>query len=160
MFDNFPYTDMHQLNLDWIVKIAKDFLEQYTHIQDIINTGMSDLDETITTGLNDLNTKATELEGLLQAWYDTHSEDIADQLADALEDLGTWYTTHVDLFNTMYTTKVNNFNTAAENKANEVIASIPATYTDLANNALQTLPGIYTDGNIVNTNFADMNTLP
>ena len=36
MFENFPYTDMHNLNLDWIIKIAKDFLDQYPNIQNII----------------------------------------------------------------------------------------------------------------------------
>ena len=39
MFEQFPYTNFHELNMDWIVKIAKDFLDQYTHIQETITTG-------------------------------------------------------------------------------------------------------------------------
>ena len=35
--ENFPYTNFHELNMDWIIKIAKDFLDQYTHIQQIID---------------------------------------------------------------------------------------------------------------------------
>ena len=70
MFENFPYTDMHQLNLDWIVKIAKDFLDQYTHIQDLINQGITDLD-----------TEYNRLKDLLDEWYNTHSQEIADELA-------------------------------------------------------------------------------
>ncbi len=34
MFQNFPYTDMHQLNLDWIIKTIKDFED---HKEEIIN---------------------------------------------------------------------------------------------------------------------------
>ena len=74
LFENFPYTDGHQLNLDWIVKIAKDFLEQYTHIQDLI-----------TDGENSLQEKADELQALLDQWYETHSQDIAEELINATE---------------------------------------------------------------------------
>lgn len=73
--ENFPYSNFHDLNMDWIVKIAKDFLDQYTNIQGTINTG-----------LTNLNNKAEELETLLQQWYDTHSEDIETQLRDALQE--------------------------------------------------------------------------
>lgn len=96
--ENFPYSNFHDLNMDWIVKIAKDFLDQYTHIQDTINSG-----------LDDLANKATELENLLQQWYDTHSEDIALALQQATADLYQ----------------------AAEEKTTEVINSIPNDYTAL-----------------------------
>lgn len=119
--ENFPYSNFHDLNMDWIIKIAKDFLDQYTNIQD-----------TITQGLDDLDTKYTNLEALLQQWYDTHSEDIANQLADALEDLDDWYTEHVDSFDQHVTDKLTYFNQQADQKATETIASIPADYTTLA----------------------------
>lgn len=102
--EGFPYSNFHDLNMDWIVKIAKDFLDQYSHIQ-----------ETIQTGLNDLDTKAEQLEALLQAWYDEHSEDIAQELTTALE------------------VAITSFNAAAETKAAETIASIPSDYTALTN---------------------------
>ena len=131
MFQEFPYTNFHQLNLDWIVKIAKDFLDQYTHIQEVIQTGLDDLAESRETGLAeldqkridslaeliqktldglaDLQTKYDTLEGLLQAWYDTHSADIAGQLADAIID----------------------FNAAAEAKSQALLDSWPADYSEL-----------------------------
>ena len=120
MFENFPYTDMHQLNLDWIVKIAKDFLDQYTHIQEVIQTGLHDLAESRETGLEELNQKTLDgladlqekydtLYGLLQAWYDTHSADIAGQLSTAIND----------------------FNAAAEAKSRALLDSWPADYSEL-----------------------------
>lgn len=101
--ENFPYSNFHDLNMDWIIKIAKDFLDQYSHIQ-----------ETLDTGLNDLSAKAAELENLLQEWYDTHSEDIANQLAESLA------------------TAITAFNQAADQKAQDTIDSIPDNYTTLA----------------------------
>ena len=131
--ENFPYSNFHNMNMDWIVKIAKDFLDQYTSIQETISNGLESLDETISTGLEDLAEKETELENLLQAWYDTHSEDIADQLADALSDLNSWYNTHSAYLDQTLADNLASFNTQANAKALETIASIPADYTDLSN---------------------------
>ena len=120
--EGFPYVNFHDLNMDWIIKIAKDFLDQYTHLQ-----------ETIDTGMEDLQTKYEQLETLLNEWYDTHSQDIADELADALEDLNDWYTTHENYLNQTLTDNVAAFQTQAQAIAAEVISSIPEDYTDLSN---------------------------
>ena len=155
MFEQFPYTDMHQLNLDWIIKIAKDFLDQYTHIQQLIEDGETSLQNLTDSGLQQLQDKADNLEGLLQAWYNEHSEDIANQLTSALDDLNTWYNEHsedisgqlasalADL-NDWYTihqnyldqtlqTKTAAFNSSADAKALQTLESIPDDYTELAN---------------------------
>ena len=106
----FPYADMHQLNLDWIIQIAKDFLDQYTHIQEIISDGETSLSNTITDGLQQLQDKADTLTGLLDAWYNDHSEDIAGQLTQAVAD----------------------FADSAETIGQTVIDSIPEDYTALS----------------------------
>ena len=126
--EGFPYTNFHELNMDWIVKIAKDFLDQYTNIQ-----------QTITEGLEGLDNKAEELETLLQEWYDTHSEDIANQLADALQDMNDWYAQHQGYLEQYLQDSIDDFNDAADLKASTTIASIPAEYTEVANNALTAL---------------------
>lgn len=142
--EGFPYSNFHDLNMDWIIKIAKDFLDQYTHIQDIIEQGKTDIQDLTSSGLDQLQEKADALEELLQEWYNEHSEDIADELADALADLNSWYNTHSqdiadDLasalrdLNTALQTAITNFNTSADTKAQETIASIPDDYTELAN---------------------------
>lgn len=123
MFQNFPYTDMHQLNLDWIIKIAKDFLDQYTHIQQLITDGEQSLQDLTSEGLLQLQEKADNLETLLQQWYDTHSNDIAEQLTAALSDIST-----------SLTAALNNITEFAGRKEQEIIESIPADYTELSDN--------------------------
>ena len=124
--ENFPYSNFHDLNMDWIIKIAKDFLDQYTHIQDVIDTGLNDLDE-----------KATQLQNLLQEWYDTHSEDIQNELADALSTI-----------NAQLNTVLNTLNTDADAKLAQVLASIPDDYTALSNKVVMLdalINGMYTN---------------
>ena len=130
--EGFPYSNFHDLNMDWIIKIAKDFLDQYTHIQEVIANGEQSLTDLTTSGLEQLQDKADTLEGLLQDWYDTHSQDIANQLADALNDLNTWYSQHEVLLNSLFETKISNFNSRVEAKTQEMLETIPADYDDLA----------------------------
>ncbi len=133
MFENFPYTDMHNLNLDWIIKIAKDFLDQYTHIQQLISDGETSLQNLTETGLQQLQDKADNLEALLQEWYNTHSQDIANELADALNDLNDWYTLHQNYLDQTLVNKLAEFDTRSEAKAQETLESIPDDYTALYN---------------------------
>lgn len=141
--ENFPYSNFHDLNMDWIVKIAKDFLDQYTHIQEIIEQGITDIGNKTDEGLTELQGKYEELDALLQEWYDTHSADIADQLASALNDLNTWYTTHQNyLDNTLYQNE-QAFQTYANQKTAESIASIPDDYSALSEAVTRVVRGLW-----------------
>lgn len=112
MFEQFPYANFHEMNMDWVIKVVKDFLDKYEYIEELIETGKTDIVNLTAEELQALTNKKNELEALLQAWYDSHSADIAQQLASAISA----------------------FNTAADNKAAQTIASIPADYTTLSNN--------------------------
>ena len=145
--EGFPYSNFHDLNMDWIIKIAKDFLDQYTHIQEIIEQGKEDI-ETLTesgieqigdltaTSLQDLQDKKDALEALLQDWYDTHSADIANQLADALADLNDWYTTHQNFLDQYVAQTLVSFRADAEEIVQDTLESLPDDYTKLAYNNL------------------------
>lgn len=122
--ENFPYSNFHDLNMDWIIKIAKDFLDQYTGIQDLIDTGKTDIQNLTQEGLEGLQGKYEELSGLLDTWYETHSEDIAEQLADALESL-----------QNALGTAITEFNSRAVAIGQDVVESIPEDYTALSNTA-------------------------
>ena len=79
--ERFPYANFHSMNQDWIIKVVKEFQDQYENIQQLIR-------DTTGEGLEELEAKKTELEALLQQWYNTHSADIASQLASALVEIG------------------------------------------------------------------------
>ena len=134
--ERFPYTNFHDMNLDWMIKIAKDFLDQYTHIQDVIAQGISDIGDKTDEGIGLLQEKYETLEGLLQEWYNEHSEDIADALADALEDLNDWLTEHEDFLNDILLEKIADFNESADAKTAECLASIPQDYSSLSADVL------------------------
>lgn len=116
-FEHLPYTNFHDLNMDWIISVVKDFFAKYNHIQ-----------ETIDQGIEDLEATKTRLEGLLNAWYETHSEDIARQLADAVQEL-----------TNLETQKLQQYDAHAYAKQQEILNSLPETYTELSlkvNNAI------------------------
>ncbi len=144
--EGFPYSNFHDLNMDWIIKIAKDFLDQYTHIQEIIEQGEIDINNLTEEGLTELQTKYENLESLLQTWYDTHSEDIATQLAEALSDLNSWYELHEDYLNDTLEENLTAFTNRANQKANEVIESIPDDYTALATSEYNIRQQLYKSG--------------
>lgn len=153
--EGFPYTNFHDLNMDWIVKIAKDFLDQYSHIQQVIADGEASLQTQTESGLTQLQEKADALEEALNAWYTEHSNDIAGELANALSDLNAWYAEHSndiageladaleDIGNELSTAlstidsrlsaSISSFNSAIETKGQQTLASIPEDYTELSN---------------------------
>lgn len=110
MFEKLPYTNFHDLNLDWIIEVVKDFLSKYNHIQELIDTGISDIQK-----------KADEMQAMLDEWYETHSDQLARQLAQSLDDL-----------NEQYNINVTEFIQQADEKAAQTIASIPADYSALS----------------------------
>lgn len=76
----FPGTDLHTLDLDWIIKQIVEFNNKWQNIKD-------QLDLTTNEELQKLDDKYTELNTLLNSWYNTHSNDIAQQLAQSLAQI-------------------------------------------------------------------------
>ena len=137
MFENFPYTDMHQLNLDWIIKIAKDFLDQYTTLQQMIESGEESLTNLTETGLSELQEKADDIVSLLNAWYTEHSDDIANQLTEALGNLNDWYNEHSDDIADELSDAISAFQVRAAEIVAAAVASIPADYSSFYDNAFK-----------------------
>ena len=126
--NKFPYTNFHEMNLDWMIQIAKDFLDQYSNIQNIIEQGITDIENGTSEGLDSLDETYNRLNGLLDEWYNTHSEDIAGELADALSDI-----------TSALNDAITNFNTSADAKAELAIESIPSDYSSFYATALKNM---------------------
>lgn len=76
--NGFPFTNFHDLNLDWIIAVIKDFYSKYNTIDDKIATGKTELESTY-----------NRLIGLLDLWYNTHSSDIETELTEAINSFTT-----------------------------------------------------------------------
>ena len=125
--ENFPYSNFHDLNMDWIIKIAKDFLDQYSQIQETLNNGLTELDEHTQELITDLNATAVTLQTSLNAWYEEHQNDISTELANALTELAN-----------ELASAISEFNDSADQKASEVLESIPDDYTALGTSVTET----------------------
>lgn len=160
MFDNFPYTNFHEMNLDWMIKIAKDFLDQYTSIQETITTGLESINTAKSEAIASLNDRADVLTTLLNEWYDTHSEDIANELADALQSLNDWYNQHSNDIQNELTQALASFQAQATAYVQQVIESIPQDYSNLANAVYENSKAIENNANMVNQYYlCDMFTI-
>ena len=85
-YNKYPYTDFHELNLDWVLKTVKDDKER--------------LDETVsdyTQFKQDITEQQETFEGDMTRWKDGVDTDLADWKRDTNNDLDRWKTdTHND----------------------------------------------------------------
>ena len=91
--ENFPYSNFHDLNMDWILKIVKDFEDHYTSIH-----------ETIEAGIALINEKTDEA------------------IIDALSQINNQLDADLLSMQTAYNEYITNINTTASTKENEVLA--------------------------------------
>lgn len=59
MFDFWPFTNFHQLNLDWIIKVIKDFQAQYTGLEETIENGEQSINDAAETGVASVEAETT-----------------------------------------------------------------------------------------------------
>lgn len=85
-FNKYPYTDFHELNLDWVLETVKDDKER--------------VDETVadyTQFKEDITEQQENFEGDMTRWKDGVDTDLADWKRDTNNDLDRWKTdTHND----------------------------------------------------------------
>ena len=82
LFNNFPYTNFHEMNLDWVLKKVK--------LIDSINTQISDL----TSRYNTMFNKVTDLSRM----YDTFAEEIRADLDEYEADIDDYIATVLNQF--------------------------------------------------------------
>lgn len=56
MFENWPYVDLHDINLDWMIQTMRNFLAQYTGLEQTIQTGEQSVEDAATAGTEQVNT--------------------------------------------------------------------------------------------------------
>ena len=61
VFENFPYTNVHELNLDWIIKQVKIYIEKYTSLEEFVNSSLEQQQQYIDNALEDIRNDFQEL---------------------------------------------------------------------------------------------------
>lgn len=159
MSEMYPYTNFHDLNMDWIIKICKDFLDQYTTIQETITSGLSDITNTKDDAVGELEHLQQEITAALNGWYDQHSADIATELEDALADLNSWYQTHTGYLDAELAANIAAFSAAADAKKAETMADIPSGYTQISGEVTRNSRKVEAiSPNLFNVNSIDLQT--
>lgn len=126
-FEDFPYTDYHNLNLDWILKRLREVNERLIEVNrrlDEVNARLDEIEDelvAINAELVRLNTLITEIQATLKS----HSDAIVS-LQDELSRLKSEFTTTINNINSQLstlTTKVDKNTTDITNLTNKVSAS-------------------------------------
>lgn len=105
-----PYSNFHGMNLDWTIQVVKDFLDQYTHIQEQIDAGVTQINEAAAEKLAELNQLGTELVNNLENTYNAYNDQLSQDCATLLVE----------------------FQTRAQEIVALVAETLPEDYTDLS----------------------------
>lgn len=106
MFENLPYTNFHDLNLDWIVSEIKKFREQYEGIQTLIDTGKLEISEETASSLSQL-----------EQWFNTHSSQMQAMTAADLRELETRFSALMGTIPADFSSLVSQVNGLQEDRA-------------------------------------------
>lgn len=82
--ENFPYTNFHDLNLDWILKEMKNFLDHYTDINKSIDEGVETLTNKTNEGTEAIDENTETNLDTLNKWYQTHYT-LLENLIDSVQ---------------------------------------------------------------------------
>lgn len=86
--ENFPYTNFHDLNLDWVIKIIKELMSKYDELSEAVEQGKTDITTITEESIDTLESTASQVE----TDFDTHAEEKARQtIASIPSDYTTFF---------------------------------------------------------------------
>lgn len=107
--ENFPYTNFHELNMDWIIQIVKQFNEQYPGVLEELakkipypienkNGNIGDFLISNGDGTTTWQEFATKIYEAVTDWLDIHSPEWQSEVADTVEQ---WLDEHPEATTTV-----------------------------------------------------------
>ena len=147
MIREFPYTNLHDLNIDWILNIVEDFKARY---QNLDESFQSMLQQIITAGNNAIeainNDEETAIQQIgafklqcIQALQDertvilTELQNVTHNQIDAISEAGNHQIGLIDQDGTSTLSAISSAGAAQVNIINRLITSLPQTYEDCVN---------------------------
>ena len=125
MVREFPYANLHDLNIDWILKIIKEFHEKFEN-----------LDETFQNMLDEIDAKGQEAILALQGEKDTAIASIQEFLNTCIADLTLYKNDAIAAVNEVGLNQkllVIQEGTNALNALSAMLSNVPSTYEDALN---------------------------
>lgn len=89
---NYPYTNLHEMNLDWIIPIIKEFQEHYTGINTALDNAIAEIVAKGEATVNDLEALQSQIESALNTQHAEIEDALTSQsteITNALSELET-----------------------------------------------------------------------
>lgn len=104
MIDYVPYTNFHELNLDWIVKKVKEYLEKSDELEEFVNKSIEEQNAKIEQALQEVSEGMEEIMTYINENLRTIANEIINQLIDSGElYIGTTYDAETEELNIVLT---------------------------------------------------------
>ena len=104
-WDNFPYTNFHELNLDWFIKKFKEIFDEWESLYTTLTQWKDDTDADLAQWkedtLSDMDTWERELLSALDEWKTDTGNDISDWEAGVISDLNDWKETFLAAYESL-----------------------------------------------------------
>ncbi len=120
-----PYTNLHDLNIDWILQIVKEFFDKY-----------STIDEFIEAAENQLTTKQEELIAGMLATSVEALQAYNDNATEKMAELQSTFLGQLEELRTVGRAQISAISTAgsnAEQQVYDLIETLPSDFTDIIN---------------------------
>lgn len=105
-WDNMPYTNFHELNLDWFIKKFNEIFEEWESLYTTLTQWKEDTDTDLAQWKNDtladMDAWENDLLDALDTWKRETGEDIGDWETSVIGDLNDWKQDFLDAYDTMY----------------------------------------------------------
>lgn len=158
-----PYTNLHDLNIDWILKVIEDFRARYQNLDETFQNMLQQIE---TAGNNAVeainNNEETALEAIrvfLEQCIQAIDSETSGQI-EAIENAGTNQIGLIDQEATSKLGEISNAGVAQVNIINGLITTLPQTYEDSVNQ-LQIINAVlnqtYNYPPLVQGHYADAN---
>ena len=111
LFNNFPYTDFENLNLDWLIRNVKDYIAKYIELEKFVNASLEEqknyIDEALNSFRDELEDLQEELEEFMNYVRDNIQEITNTIINEMIEDgtlyVGIEYTAETEALNIIVT---------------------------------------------------------
>ena len=92
VFENFPYTNFHELNLDWIIAKVKEYIVKYDNLEDFVNKTVEEQNALIEQALQEVADGMQDLRDYITENLRVIANEIINELIESGElYIGTSY---------------------------------------------------------------------